>query len=37
MAIPTEIAYDDALHSLDAKEWHEAITKEYDSLVGQNT
>ena len=37
MAMPTAVAYKDALNSPDAREWKEAITKEYESLVSQNT
>ena len=37
MAMPTEIAYEEALHSPDAQEWKAAITKEYNTLVKQNT
>ena len=37
MAMPTEVAYTDALNSPDAGEWGVAITKEHDTLVRQKT
>ena len=37
MAMPIEIAYEDALNSPDTEEWNAVMTKEHDTLVRQKT